>query len=297
MITVIVIEITVIIPTITVIIIKMKKIEFTKMVAAGNDFIIIDEKSNVSKRSLKSFAQKICDRKYGVGADGLLVITKSKKADIRMRIFNADGSEAEMCGNGARCAAFWAGNRVQGTGDRKENVKIETKAGIIESKVRNENIRIKLTEPKDIKLNIAIKINNRILKVNFVNTGVPHAIVFVEGLDKIDVYNIGRAIRYHKKFQPAGTNVDFVEIVNDDFIKVRTYERGVEAETLACGTGSTASAIFSSCGSENSGNRVIRVKTRGGEILKVFFNKANTKVSNVWLEGLARIVYKGVFYV
>lgn len=207
-----------------------------------------------------------------------------------MRIFNANGSEAAMCGNGARCAAFWAGVG-------KLAVKIETKAGIIESRINKESVKIKITDPKDIKLNIPLKINNRNLKVNFVNTGVPHAIVFVEGLDKIDVGNIGRAIRYHKKFQPAGTNVDFVEIVNDDFIKVRTYERGVEAETLACGTGSTASAIFSSCGSEKSGNRVIKVKTRGGEVLKVFFNKANTKIGNVWLEGLARIVYKGVFYV
>jgi len=176
-------------------------------------------------------------------------------------------------------------------------LKIETKAGVIESEVNGDNVKIKITEPKDIKLNIPLRVNNRNLKVNFVNTGVPHAIVFVEGLDKIDVHTIGRAIRYHQKFQPKGTNVDFVEIVNDDFIKVRTYERGVEAETLACGTGSTASAIFSSCKSEKSGDRVIRVKTRGREILKVFFNKTNAKVSDVWLEGLARIVYKGVYYV
>jgi diaminopimelate epimerase len=211
-----------------------------------------------------------------------------------MRIFNADGSEAEMCGNGSRCAAFW---QVMQKKVRKAKLKMETKAGIVESVINGDNVRVRLTEPKDIRLDVLLTVNGRKLKVNFVNTGVPHAIVFVEGLEKIDVHNIGKAIRYHDKFQPQGTNVDFVEIVDDDHIKVRTYERGVEAETLACGTGSTASAIFSSCHSEKMGDRVINVKTRGGEILKVFFNKTDTKISDVWLEGLAKIVYKGVYYV
>ncbi|MCK9615473.1 MAG: diaminopimelate epimerase [Candidatus Omnitrophica bacterium] len=268
-----------------------KTINFCKMVAAGNDFVVIAEQLQAKNPEL---ARKMCDRKYGVGADGMLLVEKSSKADIRMRIFNADGSEAEMCGNGARCAAFWQSVKHK-TSNTK--LKIETKAGVVESEINGDNVRIKFTEPKDIRLDIPLKVNNRNLKVNFINTGVPHAIVFVEGLDKIDVHTIGRAIRYHQKFQPNGTNVDFVEIVNDDFIKVRTYERGVEAETLACGTGSTASAIFSSYGSEKSGNRVIKVKTRGGEILKVFFSKTNSKVSNIWLEGLVRIVYKGGYYV
>ncbi|MFA6282210.1 MAG: diaminopimelate epimerase, partial [Candidatus Omnitrophota bacterium] len=111
----------------------MKTIEFTKMVAAGNDFVVIDSKAGIAESKLKQFAQKVCDRKYGIGADGLLLIEKSKKADVRMRIFNADGSEAQMCGNGSRCAALWAGGRVQGTGSSKKVIKLETKAGIIES--------------------------------------------------------------------------------------------------------------------------------------------------------------------
>ena len=209
----------------------MRKIKFTKMVASGNDFIITEV------RNLSELARQICDRKYGIGADGLLQLEKSKKSDIRMRIFNADGSEAEMCGNGARCAALYLG---------KKKVSLETKAGIIKSEVNKDNVKIKLTEPKSIKLDIPIKLGSRILKANFADTGVPHAVIFVEGLERIDVTGLGRAIRYHKQFSPKGANVNFVEIISKDLIKIRTYERGVEDETLACGTGSVASAIISS---------------------------------------------------
>ncbi|MDD4955249.1 MAG: diaminopimelate epimerase [Candidatus Omnitrophica bacterium] len=271
-----------------------KVINFTKMVAAGNDFVVIEDKLKAGNSQLARLAIRLCDRKYGIGADGMLLIGKSKKADIRMRIFNADGSEAEMCGNGARCAAFFASS---GRVNARAKIAMETKAGIIESVVDKKSVKVKLTDPKEIKLGIPIIVNERSLRVNFVDTGVPHTIVFVEGIDAIDAHNLGRAIRYHEKFQPKGTNVDFVEIVDDDFIKIRTYERGVEAETLACGTGATASAILSTCHSPKMGERVVKVKTRGGEILKVLFDKADEKVSNVWLEGLASTVYKGVFYV
>lgn len=271
-----------------------KAIEFCKMVAAGNDFVVLEDNAIIPARNLNSFAQRICDRKYGIGADGLLFIAKSEKADIRMRIFNADGSEAEMCGNGARCAAFWQSARRKA---HSAKLKIETKAGIIESEVKGDKVKIKLTDPEKITPNIVLKVNSRKLKVNFVDTGVPHAVIFTEGLGEIDVNNIGRAVRYHKKFQPGGTNVDFVEIVNDNFIRVRTYERGVEAETLACGTGSTASAIITGCRLQVTGNRLIKVETQGGEILKVFFNKNNAKVSDVWLEGEAGLLYDGRFYV
>jgi diaminopimelate epimerase len=279
-----------------------KTIDFYKMVAAGNDFVVIGEKLQASNAQLAELARKICDRKYGIGADGMLLIEKTKKADARMRIFNADGSEAEMCGNGARCSALYAQPRVRkspfaGKGEKTKVIKMETKAGIIESEVNNDNVRIKLTDPKDIKLNILIVVNNRALKVNFVNTGVPHAVIFVEGIDAIDVDSLGRIIRYHSKFAPKGTNVNFVEIANDDFIKVRTYERGVEAETLACGTGSSASAIISGCKLQASGSKIIKVKTKSGEILKVYFEKNNNKFQNVWLEGKARFVYKGRYYV
>ncbi|MEW6101888.1 MAG: diaminopimelate epimerase [Candidatus Omnitrophota bacterium] len=263
----------------------MQNITFTKMVASGNDFVVID--------GHKASAQKICDRKYGVGADGLLVLEKSGIADVKMRVFNADGSEAEMCGNGARCVALWLS--VQRT-THNAQLKIETKAGIIQAEVNKDNVRIKLTSPKGLKIGIPLKINSRMLKANFINTGVPHTVIFVEGLDKIDIANLGRLIRNHNKFAPKGTNVDFVEVISRDTLRVRTYERGVEDETLACGTGAVASSLIA--------NRMgyvakipVKVKVRSAEELKVYFRKIDKGFKDVWLEGRARIVYKGVYHV
>lgn len=273
----------------------MGKINFIKMVASGNDFVIIELKIKNSKlKNLRDLAKNICDRKYGVGADGLLLLEKTKKADIKMRIFNADGSEAAMCGNGARCVAFWLSARRK-TQDAKRT--IETKAGIIESTVSKDKVKIKLTEPKDLKLDIPIKINSRQLKVNLINTGVPHAVIFAQGLDKIDAVNLGRQIRFYKRFAPKGTNVDFVEFLNENSLKIRTYERGVEDETLACGTGSVAAALISVMRYALSTIRKINIYTRSGEILRVYFKRDKDKFSDVWLEGKAKIVHKGEYYV
>ncbi|MCM8795240.1 MAG: diaminopimelate epimerase [Candidatus Omnitrophica bacterium] len=271
----------------------MKKINFTKMVAAGNDFVVI-ALLRYCVIGLKELSREICDRKFGVGADGLLVLEKSKIADIKMRIFNPDGSEAEMCGNGARCVAVYTKRYIPGA---KPQIKIETKAGIINSEVNQEEAKIKLTDPKNLRLDIPIKISNRTLCVNFIDTGVPHVVIFVEGLDKMDVVNLGRRIRYHKKFAPRGANVDFVEVLNDDSLKIRTYERGVEDETLACGTGAVASALLYAIRYPLSANHKLNIHTRSKEILKVYFEEAEHKFKNIWLEGKARIVYEGVYYV
>lgn len=260
----------------------MKKIKFTKMVATGNDFIVIED--NDLKINLSSFAKKICDRKFGIGADGMLLIGKSKKANVRMRIFNADGSEAEMCGNGARAAALYAG---------KKKVALETKAGIIQAEVSDNDVKIRLTEPKETIIGIPLKINNRTINVNFINTGVPHAVIFSEGLEEMDIIPMGRGVRHHKKFAPRGTNVNFVEVLGRDLIKVRTYERGVEDETLACGTGSTASALIFALASGISDR--VRVKTQSGETLNIYFKKSGNSFSDVWLEGKAKIVYIGEY--
>ena len=262
------------------------------MVASGNDFVIVSPLARLPVSPLKDLAKKICDRKYGIGADGLLVLRKSRVADVRMRIFNADGSEAQMCGNGARCVAYYLSSKLKA---QSSNFKIETKAGVIYSKVCKDNVKIKLTDPKNIKLDIPLKVNNRSIKVNFVDTGVPHTVIFTEGLDKIDVREIGRFIRFHKKFAPRGTNANFIEILSRDAIKVRTYERGVEDETLACGTGSVASAVIFSL--KTNADRQVKVHTKGGEILTVYFTKMKNKYSGVWLEGKARIVYKGAYNV
>ncbi|MBU1007128.1 MAG: diaminopimelate epimerase [Candidatus Omnitrophica bacterium] len=266
----------------------MKKIKFLKMDGVGNDFVVIDNRGSGVARgiSLPKMAQFICRRKTSVGADGLLVLEKSRKADFRMRIFNADGSEAEMCGNGLRCAVLYAG--------KKGKINIETMAGMHGAEITGRNkVKINMAEPKGLKQDIAIKVNSRPIKAHYIDTGVPHAVIFVQGIDDIDVDSIGRAVRYHDKFRPRGTNVDFVEIMDDKNIKIRTYERGVEGETLACGTGAVASAIM-------AGSRIkthvpgskIRVCTRGGK-LDIYFKISGRNVKDVYLEGEARKVYRG----
>ncbi len=265
----------------------MPKISFTKMVASGNDFVVIERSPYSAINSLQILVRRICDRKFGIGADGLLLLEKSKIADVKMRIFNPDGSEAQMCGNGARCSVLYVGRR---------NTAIETKAGIIESELKGDNVKIKLTNPVNMKLDIPIKVNNHNLKANFIDTGVPHAVIFVEGLDEIHVSGIGREIRNHKRFAPRGTNVDFVEVLRQDLIGIRTYERGVEDETLACGTGAVASALILATRYSLLATK-INVKTKSQEILRVYFDRINNKFENVWLEGKAKIVYKGEYYV
>lgn len=261
----------------------MRKLKFTKMVASGNDFVVL-KLSGSKVLKLRELARRMCDRRFGIGADGLLVLERLKKADVRMRIFNADGSEAEMCGNGARCASLYIG---------KKNVRLATMAGIIESRVSGNNVKIKLTHPHGLKSDLPIKVKGRKLHVSFINTGVPHTVVFVEELEKIDVDGLGREIRYHKQFAPKGTNVDFVETVNRDSIEIRTYERGVEGETLACGTGSAASALIFAL--KANAASPINVHTKSKEILKVYFKKVGNNFSDVWLEGKAKIVYTGVY--
>jgi len=282
-------------------------VEFYKLQASGNDFILLDAtKNKFSNLKYKSFAQKYCSRKHSVGADGLLVVEQALATDFKMRIFNPDGSEAEMCGNGARCAALWASQiRLKGAYPEK-TLKFQTKSGIIESKIVrgaqssknvSQIVKIKMADPDEIKFMMAIKVLGRDVKVNFLNTGVPHAVVFVQGLEQIDVEKIGRAIRKHKNFSPDGTNVDFVEVVTNDLIDIRTYERGVEAETLACGTGTVASAIvawFITHGSWKKGKKIVKVRVRGGETLKVSFGVIKNQVKNVWFEGRAYCIYKGL---
>jgi diaminopimelate epimerase len=261
------------------------------MVASGNDFVVIDSKECDGIRRLGPLAAQICDRKFGIGADGLLIVEKSRRAELKMRIFNPDGTEPDMCANGIRCVSFWWKSKLK----KAKIMSIKTKAGIIESEVNKDKIKIRMTEPENIKLDLPIKISKRTIRVNFINTGVPHTVIFAQGIDKIDIVNIGRQIRHHARFFPEGTNVDFVQIIDDDNIKIRTYERGVEDETLACGTGTVAAALIASYRLEVINCRKLNVHTKSGEVLRVEFNKIDNKFKDVWLVGKARIVYRGVF--
>ena len=265
------------------------------MVGAGNDFLVLEATPGVDYRKL---APKACDRTSGIGADGLLVLDKSRKADYKMRIINRDGSEAEMCGNGARCMAAYI---VRNKKNRKKVFTIEALAGIIAATAAGEVARVRLSSPAGYESDIPLTINRRGLHVSYIDTGVPHAIVFVDGLEAIDVAGIGRAIRYHERFKPRGTNVDFVEQVNERLVAVRTYERGVEDETRACGTGSVAAAIVAylkaNPGVRDKKAAGMNVRTASGEILEVRFDIKDGEVSNVWLKGSAKFIAKGEYYV
>ena len=196
---------------------KKRKFEFTKMVASGNDFIIFDNRKSGLKNG-PELAILLCARTSGIGADGLIFIEKSKKADFKMRIFNPDGSEAEMCGNGIRCAALYK---------NKKNMKIETLAGKLNAQLNDCGIKVRMTLPQDLQLNINLNIDGRIHQVNYVNTGVPHSVCFVENLPAVNVRLMGRLLRHHKHFEPEGTNVDFVKIClfknHKDYIKQAVY--------------------------------------------------------------------------
>jgi len=268
--------------------VRKRKFEFTKMVASGNDFIIFDNRrSNLKNGS--EIASRLCSRTEGIGADGLIFIEQAKRADFKMRIFNPDGSEAEMCGNGIRCAALYK---------NKKNSTISTMAGFLKAELKADAVRIKMTPPEKLQLNVNLDIDGRFYQVNFVNTGVPHAVYFVENIEAANVRLLGRLVRYHRQFEPAGTNVDFVKIEDPDTLMIRTYERGVEAETMACGTGSVAAAlIYHHKFLQTDGRFIIDVQTKSQEVLKVYFTYSENTYKNVWLEGRARIVYKGECYV
>lgn len=268
----------------------MDTLKFTKVVGSGNDFIIIDNRTKNLETVLKNFSQfskSVCRRKVAVGGDGVLVLEDSDKADFRMRIFNPDGSEVAMCGNGARCSALYAAINKWCA----HNMRIATGAGIIEAAVKGNSVKLRVTDPKDITLNKDIGVDKTIFKAHFINTGVPHVVHFLEGIDEYPVREIGAKIRYHKVFKPEGTNANFVKVLTDNSIKVRTYERGVEDETAACGTGSVASAIISHL--VHGTRQPVEVLTSSGETLKIYFNVKNDKISDVHLEGTAEIVYKG----
>ena len=265
-------------------------IVFTKMSGSGNDFIIIDNRKCVLESSAKcAFVSKVCVPKLSIGADGVIFIENSDKADFKWDFYNSDGSIAEMCGNGARCVAQYAYVKKISS----EKMSFETVAGIIEAEIKGSYVRIKLTTPKDLQRNIDIDVNGTKFKVDKLNTGVPHAIVYSDDITNEDVRGIGQSIRAHPVFSPDGTNVDFVQKLGEDLLYVRTYERGVEDETLACGTGVVASALLAS--EANLVSPPVRVQTQGGEVLVVDFKKAseNGAFKEVFLEGLAKIIFEG----
>lgn len=264
-------------------------LSFSKMNGAGNDFVVVDNRDNSLDLSREQI-ERICQRQRGIGADGFLAVEPAQNgADYRMRYYNADGGEAEMCGNGARCFARYV-NRLEG--GSIESTSFETIAGTIKADFFGENVKIQLSEPFDLSLRDSLSIEGTDYEVHSVNTGVPHAVVFVDDLSKVDIVSLGSAIRHHDHFAPAGTNVNFVGVLENDHIAIRTYERGVENETLACGTGMVACAIIHH---ELTGvGSPVRVDVAGGDTLEVAFEQSsNGTYDNVTLLGPADFTFDG----
>jgi len=264
-------------------------LHFFKMNGAGNDFIVIDNR-DLSIQLDAETIEALCDRNRGIGADGLLAVEPAEKgADFKFRYYNADGGEAEMCGNGARCFGRFTAALMEGEPQR---VTFETIAGTLAAELVEEDIRIAMSTPKDLKMNTSSKVPDLDAALHFVNTGVPHVVAFVPDLDDVDVFTHGRAIRNHPDFAPAGTNANFASIVGPGHIAIRTYERGVEDETLACGTGMVACALVHHLLSGDPSP--IKVDVEGGDTLEIGFEKSgDSSFENVTLTGPADFVFEG----
>jgi len=270
-----------------------------KLSGSGNDFILIDNRERIiDPKRASALTAKVCAHRMSVGGDGLILIEGSRRADFRWRLFNADGSEAEFSGNGARCAARFAYlKRIA-----PRHMQFETLAGLIEAemvagasgrrdKANLDAVKIRFPDPTGLRLNLRVSIDGTERIAHFIDTGVPHCVYFVDDPDQTDVVGIGRPTRHHQLFQPAGTNVNFISVLDPHRIRIRTYERGVEDETLACGTGSIASALIASLVAK--AESPVTLIPQSGLTLTVHFKSQGSSFTDVYLQGDARAVYEG----
>ena len=273
---------------------SMKQVQFTKMTGAGNDFILVDNRDDRYGLKWDKFTQVVCDRRYGIGADGVLVIENSSAADFKMLYFNADGSWGGMCGNGGRCvAAFFMKEK------EAESVRFEALGHVYKARRSGADVILRMKNPNSIQLNAELSVSDSTLRYHYVDTGAPHVVMYFNDLPaelqaivtQGGMEKVGQTIRCHPQFAPDGTNVNIVREGINGAIEMRTYERGVEAETLACGTGAVACSIVSSLilGAVSP----VRVTTRSGELLIVSFVRDNGTISDVDLQGPVKFVYTG----
>jgi diaminopimelate epimerase len=266
----------------------MGPIEFWKMSGSGNDFILIDNRDErIKEAEMARLVEKACRRRISVCADGVIFVVPSKAYNFGWRFFNADGGEVEMCGNGGRCVSRFAYlKQIAGP-----QMTFETLAGPVSAEVRGRRVKILMPKPGPASMDIDLEFQEGWAHCDFINTGVPHVVVGVEGLSNHPVTTQGRAIRCHARFSPEGTNANFMKRVGPDRLALRTYERGVEDETLACGTGAIASVLVAAI--RGMVNSPVTVETRGGEDLIIHFERKGDAFDNVWLEGNTTIVYEG----
>jgi len=260
---------------------------FAKYVGCGNDFILFDNRQQQFPYDQADLIIQLCDRHQGIGADGIILLELSKVADCRLRIFNADGSEAEMCGNGARCFVKW----LKTLGFSQSSFRIETMHRVLQAHLIEDQVQIKMGSPSAIQWNIPFSFEDESFQVHYLDTGVPHVLMFVEEIDDLDLNTLGPYVRYHSLWAPKGTNLTLVEQMSGSHLKIRTYERGVEGETLACGTGATAAALGMAHQRHLKGP--LTVETRSGEHLVIDFNSHEETFSSVTMTGPARCVFQG----
>ena len=266
----------------------MKKIPFMKFSGAGNDFIVIDNRRRIIEpKAMTSFVAHVCRHHLSVGADGLIFIEKSRGADFRWRFFNDDGGEADFCGNGARCAARFAYLKKIAT----KAMRFEGKAGVVEAEVHGYRVTVRVPDPSTAQINLHIPIDGTTHEGHSINTGVPHCVYFVPNTVQTDVLGIGRATRFHDVFDPKGTNANFAQVVDRHTVHLRTYERGVEAETLACGSGSIAAALIAAL--VHKVESPVTVVPKSGLGLIVTFRRDGERFTDVTLTGEARAIYDG----
>jgi diaminopimelate epimerase len=265
----------------------MTTFSFSKYSGCGNDFVLIDNRSEKFPIQ-QSVIRKLCARHTGIGADGVMLVENSVKADFRVRIFNPDGSEAEMCGNGMRCY----GKFLQELKIPKKKFMIEATEREISIDMQGKNIEIGMGQPRNILWDLKINVDGKPVSLDYIDTGVPHAIQFVDDVNAVDLLSIGPKVRYHSEFQPKGTNFN-VASVKGAKVWIRTYERGVEDETLACGTGATAVALAAS--RKHGIPSPIVVHTRSGETLEIGFKWVDSVPTDVTSKGPATLIYRGEF--
>lgn len=277
----------------------MQKLSFTKMNGAGNDFVLLDNRAGQLTLDAAAIA-RLCDRHRGIGADGVLTVempVAPTGADFRMRYFNADGGEADMCGNGARCFARYAARLQRGNdGGTRDGMDFETGAGLIRARFDGELVHLEMSLPTqgaDLG-ELTLDDGSTVPQAYFLDTGVPHVVVPVDDVETVDVHPVGRALRYHARFAPQGANANFIQPYSMGEIILRTYERGVEGETLACGTGATASALIHAEMNDLPGAGSIAVRVRSGDVLRIGFERLGPfQFRRVTLGGPADFVFSG----
>ncbi|NKB23452.1 MAG: diaminopimelate epimerase [Kiritimatiellae bacterium] len=262
-------------------------IPFWKMHGAANDFILMDDHQRTFPAQDTKWIAHIASRHTGVGSEGVILIQPSDQADFRMRFFNPDGNEVEMCGNGARCAARLASE----IGVASDTMTIDTVAGTLRAHRLNDSIRLYLTDPKDWVLNQELEIEGVMLRYHSVNSGVPHVVIEVDDLVSTDVQRIGSATRHHEQFLPAGTNANFIHCTGPNTLEIRTYERGVESETLACGTGMAAAAMIA--GKLGHITAPVQIIAASRDLLEVDYRLTDDGATDVTLTGPAVHVFQG----